>query len=228
MRTFLQRHREQLLGKVGFGFRTVFNAIHGTNQRGFLGVPIQIIVAISDGGKIKRVNRWKEPEGPFRTFVSKADLVSQKIQSEVEHHRKAASPLNTDTNDEYGQWAMKAEEVPVVAEFLVSQHSPLAGRPKPAETKPVYKAVAAKPSPQPVDPACKACGSVSLTGQWGKYGYYWKCNDCSANTPMPTVCSECGAEGHRGKTVRIRKEKGVGFFRECEACGHREAIWPAI
>jgi RNase P subunit RPR2 len=41
---------------------------------------------------------------------------------------------------------------------------------------------------------------------------------------MPTVCSGCGAEGARGKTVRIRKD-GPKFFRSCESCGIEERVW---
>ncbi len=221
LRAFLQRHREQLLGKVGFGFRTVFKALHGTDQRGFLGLPMQIIVAISDAGKIKRVNRWKEPDGPFRTFVSKSDLVSEKIQGEIERHRQAASPLNTGSEGEYGEWAMKAEEVSVVAAFLASQHAPAASSPPPAARAEVFNAIAERPVA--AKPACQSCGEASLTGKWGKYGYYWKCGDCGTNTPMATTCSACGTTGKHGKGVRIRKQ-GPTFYRDCKNCGTQEQI----
>ena len=44
------------------------------------------------------------------------------------------------------------------------------------------------------------------------------------NTPMPTVCRACGAKGHRGREVRIRKD-GPAYFRDCERCGHCEHVW---
>lgn len=63
-----------------------------------------------------------------------------------------------------------------------------------------------------------------LSARWGKYGYYWKCGACEKNTPMPTVCSCCGAEGKGGKGVRIRKD-GARYYRACEGCGIEERIW---
>jgi hypothetical protein len=71
---------------------------------------------------------------------------------------------------------------------------------------------------------CKACLSPDLTANWGKFGYYWKCNACGTNTAMPTICSACGAEGQRGQVVRIRKD-GPKYFRDCESCGISERIW---
>ncbi len=64
---------------------------------------------------------------------------------------------------------------------------------------------------------------MDLTGKWGEYGYYWKCNACDTNTTMPTVCSPCGAESQRGQVVKIRKER-PRFFRACEPCGIEECI----
>jgi hypothetical protein len=59
---------------------------------------------------------------------------------------------------------------------------------------------------------CRACGSTSLSIQYGKYGYYFKCADCGGNTPIKLGC---GNDGHK---ERLRKE-GRKFFRECAECG---------
>jgi len=230
LRAFLQRHREHLLGKLPTGLRTISKLMAGTDHRGFGNMPIQIIVAISDRGKIKRVNRWKEPTEPFRTFVSKADLVSVKIRDELGNH-KAAGSLLSESKGDYGVWSMKAEEVPAVADFLAARHEAMtrvepvvqtalttttAKSPTALKSKPAVVAVAGA--------ACKGCSGADLSAQWGKYGYYWKCLSCGTNTSMPTVCSACGAEGHRGKVVRIRKD-GSKYFRACEKCGIEERIW---
>ena len=58
----------------------------------------------------------------------------------------------------------------------------------------------------------------------GRYGYYWKCADCSANTAMPRVCAVCGDDGAKSKKVRVRKE-GAKYFRSCESCEIEECIW---
>ncbi|RMH11766.1 MAG: NERD domain-containing protein [Planctomycetota bacterium] len=230
LRAFLQRHREHLLGKMPPGLRTLTKLMAGTDQRGFTNMPIQIIVAISDRGKIRRVNGWNEPEIPFRTFVSKADLVPAKIREELGKH-KAASSLLGETRGEYGVWSMKAEELPIVAGFLASRHtSPGDEQPCPSAADRTPPAEGSVNSGQTssasilTGPACKSCGGTRLTAKWGKYGYYWKCLSCSANTSMPTVCPACGAEGNRGKSVRIRKD-GPKYFRACQQCGVEELIW---
>lgn len=230
LRVFLQRHREVLLGKLPTGLRTISKLMAGTAQRGFRNMPVQIIVAISDRGRIRRVNRWKEPTAPFRTFVSKADLVPAKIHEEHGKH-KAAGGLLSEANGEYGVWSMKAEEVPAVAEFLAARHevkTPAEPAVQPVKTTASMTSSTTRQSrPAPIasaGPACKGCGGAGLSARWGKYGYYWKCQSCGTNTSMLTVCSACGAEGHRGKVVRIRKD-GPKYFRACEQCGIDERIW---
>ena len=230
LRRFLQRHKQDLLGKMPAGLRTLTKLIAGTDQRGFDSMPIQIIVAISDRGKIRRVNRWKEPTAPFRTFVSKADLVSAKIREDLGTH-KAAGGLLSESKSDYGVWAMKAEEVPIVAEFLTARHTPRTqGQAAQSAVIPSVPSTSL-PEPRPTSnasvqavPACKGCDGTQLSAKWGKYGYYWKCSTCETNTSMPTVCSACGVEGHRGKGVRIRKD-GPKYFRSCEQCGIEERIW---
>ena len=88
LRAFLQRHREELLGKRAIGLRTIAKLATGTDQRGFKTAPIQLVIAVSDKGKIKRLGGWKEPSEPFRVFVTKADLVPDKIGQELKRHKK--------------------------------------------------------------------------------------------------------------------------------------------
>lgn len=241
LRTFLQRHREELLGKVALGLRTLTKLIAGADQRGFRFMPIQIIVAISDNGTIRRLGKWKEPGTPFQTFVCKADLVPDKIREQFEMHRSGGALLGQEQG-QYGVWSMKPEELAGVSTFLVEHHTPrrstvpVAPRnsttPPTATTNPLPTSPPSSSPPNhiqhkapPLDaPACKVCGGAQLAGMWGKYGYYWRCNACSANTAMPTTCSACGAKGYRGDIVRIRKED-IKYIRECASCNTKEEIW---
>ncbi len=235
LRVYLQRQRESLLGKIVPGLRTLAKAIHGTDQRGFLTMPIQIIVAVSDSGKIRRVNRWTEPTTPFQTFVSKADLVPIKILEELNKHR-AGRKLTNVSNSEYGMWTMKAEEIGAVASLLLEKHQPRAmvrsserapHSPVATVKEPTKPVAAAKPpssSKSETGASCKKCAGNDLAAKWGRYGYYWACNACHTNTTMPTICSACGAEGLRGKFVKIRKD-GPKYYRACEQCGIEERIW---
>ena len=225
------RHREELLGKLPFGLRTINKLAEGTDQRGFRGAPIQLMIAVSDGGKIKRIGGWKEPSEPFRVFVTKADLVPDKIAQELARHRKGASILNTEPAGEYGMWSMKPPEVELVAQFLTARH---VGRPDSSagqrnRTTPQNrnrkssqnKAVSTR---QPVKAICKYCGSSDLTARSGKYGYYWRCGSCKKNTSMAAECSSCGAKRRQNGGVQVRKDKST-YFRECEACGTSEVVW---
>jgi hypothetical protein len=223
LRAFLQRNRADLLGKVRVGMRTVMKAIAGTDQRGFTNMPIQIIAAISDQGRIDAKGGWKPPTDPFRTFLCKADTVAVHIRSELSVHSDAA-PLLAERRGAYGEWSMSAAEARSVAEFLAANHQPLHQSPAPTprsaastlppQPQPPRSAVAApQPPGGPKLPACQHCASTALTPLWGKYGYYWKCDACTKNTAMPTACSACGAKGDRGKVVRIRKD-GPAYYRE--------------
>ena len=226
LRTYLVRHDLELLGKFSFGMRTLGKAVTGSDQRGFRNLPVQLVVAISDSGRIERLDGWQEPERPFRVFVTKADLVGEKIADELTRHRKGASLLhNPLTIGSYGIWSMSADEAAATASLLAQHHSDArAERPAPAPPQ-------AEPPAQPPSTArddapaqCKYCAGNDLTARSGRYGYYWRCGGCGKNTPMPTVCSACGVVGQRGRKVRIRKA-GANYFRDCQECQHSERIW---
>ncbi len=223
LRTFLQRHREDLLGKMPLGTRTIAKVATGSDQRGFKHAPIQLIVAVSDKGRIKRVGGWKEPSDPLRVFVAKADLVGDKISQELKAHRKA-------TGSGYGRWSMEAGEARGVAEFLADAHVAHSGPPTTRRKGSAPRQTHKRPRDKPAsaersqNASCKYCGSKDLAARSGQYGYYWKCGACDKNTAMPAVCPTCGAKKGRDNGVRVRKDKDT-YFRDCEACGTSETIW---
>ena len=178
LRTLLQRHRQELVGKQPFGLRTIAKVTSGTDQRSFKHAPIQLIVAVSDTGRIRRFDGWQEPQKPFPVFVTKADLVPDKIVQELQRHRKGASILNLQLKNEHGLWSMKAQEVVTVAEFLTARH---VDRPDASAAQP--RRVPSKRYPKPtrdtgirsgrtVEAVCSHCSARDLTAQWGKFGYY--------------------------------------------------------
>ncbi|MBX3372881.1 MAG: NERD domain-containing protein [Phycisphaeraceae bacterium] len=256
LRAFLQRHRGSLLGRVPMGLRTIAKIVHHTDQRGFKGLAVQVLVAVSDRGRITRLGGWTPPEKPFQVHVCKADLVPDRVTEEFKRHVAGSSPMQAG-KELYGAWSMRQEEPRAVAEFLAARHQPLQSAPVAAAARvpddragrshassaPLATEIRRAPQhatgrsdnaqkgqspPRPAapvtQPRCGACGDARLVGRWGKYGYYWKCEACGKNTPMPTICSICGAEGRGGKVVRIRKQ-GPVFLRRCEPCGLEERIW---
>lgn len=229
LRAYLQNRRDILVGKFAPGFRTIAKIVHGTDQRGFRLMPIQIIVAYADSSDLRELKGWLPPSEPFRSYITKADLVVEKVQNEIRDHDRNAANLLT-SRGPYGLWSLARGEAGEIAQYLCDQHAPLSTPPSPMLAREVSRAGSERvPSVQaPASRAsCKACRGVSLTACWGKYGYYWKCNDCGTNTAMPTVCSACGTEGVRGQQVRIRKE-GPKYFRVCDLCGIEERIWTEV
>ena len=227
LRTYLVRHDAELLGKLPLGMRTLGKAMTGSDQRGFRNLPVQLVVAISDSGRIRRLDGWQEPEHPLRVFVTKADLVGEKIADELARHRKGASLLlNPLASGGYGIWAMNADEASSVATFLTEHHSEYPVSNGESRRSPQQKGSTEHRSTarEGAAPECKYCAGNDLTARWGKYGYYWQCRGCGKNTSMPTACSACGAVGHGGRKVRIRKD-GANYFRDCQECRHSERIW---
>ncbi|MCY4004903.1 MAG: nuclease-related domain-containing protein [Rhodospirillales bacterium] len=216
LRSFLQRHREELVGRHAFGLRNIARIGNGTDQRGFRHAPMQLVIAISDKGRIQRHDGWREPRQPFRAFVTKADLVPDKIGDELERHRRGARVLDIRQTSEYGLWYMELPEVRTVADFLAERHTLPQGAPV-AASKPLgsrrrkdRSGVDATGAASEAEAACKECGATDLTARWGRYGYHWSCNACGANTKIPVACSKCG---------------GPEYFRDCKVCGATETVW---
>ena len=232
LRGVLQRYRADLLGRKALGQRTLAKLITGSDQRGFKHIPMQLVIAVSDKGAIKRLDGWTEPKKPFHVYVTKADLVPDKIRREIKRHRKGAGITSINPLNEYGLWNMKKAEVVSVAEFLADRHSDQANPPSSTSSQP-SKAPARKTPPESpaqqaspsVQPSCKHCGSNALTARWGKFGYYWRCGECGKNTKMPVLCSACSAEGGHGNTVVKIRKAGAEYFRDCAECGVSELIW---
>ena len=211
LRGMLQRHGEKLLGRMPVGWRTAAKAITGSDQRTFRHTPIQLIVAISDTGNIRRIDGWTEPRERFRLFVCKADQVPNKIREELRRHRQGSHMLRP--MDDYGLWSMETHEVEEVALFFSERH---VDRGKGRHTRSVA-------GTQTNGAACRHCGATDLHAGF-HYPDYWRCGVCGEATNMPTVCSSCGAEGRRGEGVRIRRE-GKEYFRDCESCRASEIVW---
>lgn len=122
LRALLDHHRFELLGGFGLGFRTIAKIRRDGDQRGFGLAPMQLVVAVSDSGRIRRLDGWKPPETPFRVIVKKADLVPEAIEQELDRHRVGANLLHVKPVGEYGLWSMEADEVSEVADFLAERH----------------------------------------------------------------------------------------------------------
>ena len=70
--------------------------------------------------------------------------------------------------------------------------------------------------PAPRGARCKACEAGEGSILSGKYGYYFKCTGCNANTAIRFTCQP-------GHTPRLRGERGT-FYRECAECNSSEVF----
>lgn len=217
LRTYLQEHREQLRGKYLLGLK----------QGGFLQMPLDVLVAISDDGIIRRPKRLDLPE------VLKADQVPGRINNLLSWYRRANHPLIWKVND--GGYEFRPDELERITHFLLQRHQPLGRSGQGVQAAPRFPAAAAMPMEMASDPApaalapqpaaaaaiardrmatihrCRACQGEQLWVEWGRYGYYFKCAACGGNTPIRETCAKCGAK------ERVRKS-GLQFFAECGGC----------
>ncbi len=188
LRQVLVDHKHQLRNKK----------LLGLVQGGFKRCPIDVLVAISDGGRIEGSRRGV-PE------LFKAEQVVDEADKIIERHRRGARLL-TEIDGEWGLFSFERDEVERVAEFLLSQHT--AGEEeRAAPAARVCKVATAEATAF----ECRGCASSNLEVRYGR-SYYFKCLDCDANTPIKNTCDACAA------TTRTRKEKRQ-FFSECQACG---------
>ncbi len=154
--------------------------------------------------------------------VIKADAFVSQIHNELDRmsvvatFAVAAKFIGPDALEEFGHKLTKLHRpgtINYVAKFGIDEGACLQTLiDKPVVDMPesiVYKKLSDSAKDKPV---CKYCQSENINIVYGKYGYYFKCNDCNGNT---TIKISCGKDGH---SERIRKE-GQKFFRECSGCG---------
>jgi nuclease-like protein len=220
LRGLLQRHREELRDKKLFGLK----------QGGFKSCPIDVFIAISDGGMFDE--RSARPAG-----VMKAEAVADAVRELVERHRRAGTILGSiGSKPDDGMYLLTEAEVGRVRHFFLARNTArapanAAGPVRAREEPPVGERARTPAGPAAEPPgssdragaaACKHCGVREGEAQWGKYGYYLRCAACGKNTALEKRCGACGRE------ARIRKE-GARFWREClvgeGGCGAAVVVW---
>jgi len=197
----------------------------GFAQIRFTNCPMEIVVAISDSGSIKREGNIPE--------VIKADQVTDRVREIVRRHKKARGilglPKNLDVNDMDGAYNFTDEEIDKITAFLEGHHYPLgesrtAHRSQVKEVRENYMTASGKIAPTanagpPDSPSseetplgiCKECGEQCMI-KWGRYSYYWKCPACDTNMAIKEYCTACR------ERLKLRKDK-KRFFIRCEPCG---------
>lgn len=161
-----------------------------------------------------------------RTFdtsrVVKADQLRKAIWRDIDNENGLIGLVK------FAAKVVSSETLEFVARQLASLHRPLARSATEDTASPVRVEVepprlttgpARRPEPTvpPAPPArlagpqCKECQGKLGAIMYGRYGYYFRCNGCGANTAIRFSCRP----GHK---PRLRKQ-GEHFYRDCEQCG---------
>ncbi|MBL9119760.1 MAG: NERD domain-containing protein [Phycisphaerae bacterium] len=222
--------------------------ILGMFQGGFGGCPMEIRVAISDGGIIRGAEHAPQ--------VMKADAITAEIDKRLAAHVRGSNLLNplvllSSANSDDGDYRFTDGELDRVCRFLLTRHSPRVEATPTPQVQPRGVAAHPAPSAQPAIPvrpapppaptaaeapaasatafatlACPTCSSGDLSILHGRYGYYFKCGACGGNCRIDALIdtrveSDVNGTPQRG---RIRKS-GCDFFLVCERTGRERLVF---
>lgn len=162
-------------------------------------------------------SRIDRPKKFDTSHIIKADMLGKALDDMFEKagvldtFGGLARFMSTETLVKAGQTLLRMHRpasFDYAARFGIQPQQPPVAPVTPVVTTPVI----ASNNPPAQQPACRDCNSQNITIQYGKFGYYFKCSDCDANSPIKI---SCGKDGHK---ERIRKD-GIRFYRECADCG---------
>jgi hypothetical protein len=236
----LEDHCVELLGKL-LGLKKHFG-----------GFPMDVLVAISDGGVLKRAAEVA-PE------ACKADQVADRVLELIAHYRKLANPFTP---------AFKVAisfadgDIERITSFLLAHHTPF----RHSETAQIEATVSTEaanlradtlpaenvdqhmvpdsqiPEDETADsPAfaqktrsvgnggnrvagtdCGKCGSSNLKLEY-RFNFFLRCADCKAATPLVLHCSRCGTDHKDIKKPDTFKDNGVWSIK-CAQCGKSVSV----
>ncbi len=215
LRDWLHTHRETFFDKIPLLGKTL-----GVN-----GYDWQVLCAVSSKAILHREGMPKE----ISDRVIKAEFIAIKVKeitatigllhslitTQPLYSQKALEQLSSFILEKQPASSIKSE--PAVAMQKTQPPIVLAVREE-TPAAPQFQPSAASVSPPPL--SCRKCGKGdSLTGMWGKYGYYVKCGHCQGNTPMKRPCPHC----HSEKT-RVTKQRDQ-YSLTCEDCAYSSLIF---
>jgi len=171
-----------------------------------------VLIAISDDGIIER-NNIELPE------VHKADTIPDKIVDIIAKRKK-----NVLTEIIPKHVMVHPDTQKKIALFLTEKHSPThinttnKKKQDALSNNDSVKENALKYGKERSLLQCKKCHSQNLEVTYGKYGYYFKCLDCSGNTAIKLTCKQPTCK------PKIKKEKTI-FYKVCNDCDIKEIFF---
>jgi len=172
-------------------------------------VQVDVLVAISDTGKIERPPNLKINE------VHKADMIPAKVREILAHYRKLDSPFSlTLTNTPL---KIRPELMMDIARFLGRSHVPK-GQVGRSQTR-QEKVTSRRPARARTEFTCRECGSANMSIQYARGpGYYFRCGNCSRTMSIREICPTCSQQS------KLRKA-GNQFYIECRQCKTSSAFF---
>lgn len=193
----------------------------------------QSLVLVSPSARIDRPRKFDASR------VIKADQLKKAIWRDIDSENALLGMLKTATKIVSGETVELVarqlaalhrplqnparEAVAATPSMPLLDREPIKAVTTPDRIEPVFSAppVRGRPVAEPLSPpavatslvacVCKGCQSSAGSILSSKYGYYFKCLPCSANTAIRFTCEP-------GHAPRLRGERGV-FFRDCPQCG---------
>lgn len=183
----------------------------GRKPRTFTEMPVDVLVAVSDGAMIHR------PQDVALDYLIKAEGVPLQVAQMLTERKPKRSLLGFKSGFSFAEGELEG-----VVAFLMSRHAPLTFDEGVAScTEPIARVeperqVETQAAPL-LDYYCKHCQSTNLEVRWG-HSYYFRCLACAKNTAISRHCEGCGEK------ERVRKD-GPLFFGECAPCGRSEQFY---
>ena len=179
----------------------------------------QSFVLVGPNARIDRPKKFDDSR------VIKADQLKKAIWRDFDNENPLLGVLRTAAK------IVSGETVEFVARQLAALHRPLAEADTTATTEARPPALSVEQRPRRVEPVlgtprdsasappiarpeCKSCGKSTGQIQYGRYGYYFKCDACGTNTAIRFTCQP-------GHSPRLRKDK-AHFYRVCDDCNSSE------
>ncbi len=162
------------------------------------------------GDQIKeRISRDVDKIGILKTAakIVSGDTINDVAQQLAKLHKPVSWPMPASTNS--ATYAATKDPVPVRASKVAEQLAPA-----PDKSTKTFASNNANVVPRNDGPECKECKSGQGSIEYGKYGYYFKCSQCQANTKIKFTCLP-------QHDPRLRKA-GKQFYRDCAECHSSE------
>ncbi len=202
----LDDHKSEVLGKV-LGL-----------QRRFDRFPMDVLVAISDEGVLKR----KPDVAPE---ACKADQIVDRIDQLIGHYRRLASPFAPTLKVAI---SFAESHIDRITSLLIALHTPLQLQPEHAAPSPINRqragALAGATTTDAVDSAaqtwsasvCRRCGGAKLKLEY-RFNFFLRCLDCDGSTPLVLSCPSCRTL-HKSVQKGSAARSADGWLIRCRCC----------